>query len=205
MHFILPYFIVLIIIFQVLLRNNTKKRKDSLDTFWKREQEANSVRRKDISQLDYITIPNDLPMVTTDNHALLQAQHTIETLRTHCKEHRILNLSNQSNTDLKLAYGVANLNTLTECDDRFTQLIRALDIAGRLTFEEEHPLEGVQILEYAVSIGSDIRSTYTTLTDFYHAIDDTDAFDKLLTHANALQSITKEPILAYMKMPHQRR
>lgn len=34
----------------------------------------------------------------------------------------MLNLSSMSNTDLKLEYGVANLDELSACDDRFPHL-----------------------------------------------------------------------------------
>ena len=52
MKLILPYFILILFLLQHNMKKNSKKEKINNETFWKRESEANSVRKKDISGLD---------------------------------------------------------------------------------------------------------------------------------------------------------
>ncbi len=49
MKLILPYFILILFLLQHNMKKNSKKEKINNETFWKRESEANSVRKKDIS------------------------------------------------------------------------------------------------------------------------------------------------------------
>ena len=62
MKLVLPYFIILLAIFQFFLKKNTKKHEELNKEFWKRERESNTVRKKDISALNYIIIP-DTPLI----------------------------------------------------------------------------------------------------------------------------------------------
>ena len=52
MKLILPYFILILFLLQHNMKKNSKKEKINNETFWKREAEANSVRKKDISGLE---------------------------------------------------------------------------------------------------------------------------------------------------------
>mgnify|MGYP005946949037 CR=1 FL=1 len=52
MKLILPYFILILFLLQHNMKKNSKKEKINNETFWKRESEANSVRKKDISGLE---------------------------------------------------------------------------------------------------------------------------------------------------------
>lgn len=54
MHFILPYFIILIIILQFAIKRSSKNHKSRNQQFLERESRANQVRRKDISNLNYM-------------------------------------------------------------------------------------------------------------------------------------------------------
>lgn len=194
MKLLLPYFIILIVIIQLKLHKSTKNNKQRTSDFWERETKANSTRKKDISNLNYITIPDTLPLINTQDEEILRAYDTINKLRC-CK---ILNLSGMSNTDIKLTYGVPNLPVLSEYDDNFISLIRTLDKIGRYFLSDGHNSEGCEILKYAVSIGSDIKSTYTALSDYYITTGNKDALDKLILYADTIQSAAGKRIKEYL-------
>ena len=98
-------------------KNNSRKR------CWEKEAEANSVRKKDITFLNYIDIPlESLPFIHTDDDELNEYQNIVKDLA----GKRILNLGGISNTDLKLEYGPANLPELMQYDDNYNTLTATL-------------------------------------------------------------------------------
>ena len=161
MKLLLPYFIILIVVIQLKLHK--KSDKNSISDFLDRETKANSTRKKDISNLNYITIPDSLPLINTEDSNILRAYDVINSMR----NRKIVNLSGMSNTDIKLEYGVANLPVLTEYDDNFTTLVRALNTAGTGLIKAGHTKEGCEILEYAILNGSDIKATYVAYYGYF--------------------------------------
>ena len=112
----LAIFIVFLLYINFLMHKNKRAQENLEKQFWDREHSANFTRKKDISNLNYLIITQDkIPQnLTTD------AKKSLETL---CGQ-KMLNLSSMSNTDLKLEYGVANLDELSACDDRFSTFER---------------------------------------------------------------------------------
>lgn len=165
-----------------------------MSKFWEKELSANSVRKKDISNLNYITIPDSLPTININDTKILKDYETINKLR----ERKILNLSGMSNTNIKLEYGVGNLAFLSECDDNFVLLVRTLDELGHLLFSQGYETQGCEIFEYAVYIGSDIKATYTALADYYNKNNDKNGIDKLLLNASSIQTSAKDRIVEYI-------
>lgn len=152
-----------------------KSTKKQSDAFWAREREANLSRRKDLSSLDYITIPfENLPFSDTSDHEILFIQNEMENLR----DQKIVNLSGLSNTDLKLSYGAANITILSTYDQNFTNLIRNLNKWGELLLQKNNSTAATTVLEYAVSCGSDITQTFLSLAGIYL---DNGTYEKLRT------------------------
>ena len=67
----IPIFTIIIVIFLAILtfqlRKTTNAQEEVEEKFWAREREANATRRKDISNLDYITIPDGLFPLNLDS------------------------------------------------------------------------------------------------------------------------------------------
>ena len=185
MHFILPYFIILIIILQFAIKRSSRNHKSRNQQFLERESRANQVRRKDISNLNYISIPDNLPLINSgnetfnqllsNNSGMMRSYNTITGL----KDKKILNLTGISNTELKLSYGAANLTELTEYDDNFTTLIKAIASLGHALIDNNDTADALSFLEYGISIGSDISSNYIDLAIIYAATDRFDDIRKL--------------------------
>lgn len=188
----LGLFIMLIAAVAFFRKRNDRHQQEAKEAFWEREQEANLVRRKDISGLPYISIPfEDFSIGAFSDEKLTEAEHALETFR----DKKILNLTGQTNTDLKLQYGPANLPVLMECDQNFTDMLHALtDYSNRL-IELEHMDAAIPVLEFCINVGSDISSHYAALANYYKAGGQSAKLDNLREKASALNSLTKTSIL----------
>lgn len=155
--------------------------------FWERESEAGSVRRADISNLEYIRlVPDTLPLTEAQTAGCDNLVKQLISL----SEQRIINLSQYTNTDLKLMYGPANLDLLTEYDNNFTELIKLLNKLGEEMLAVEDTASAARFFEYAISIGSDISSTYVRLGDIYKAANQEVSLDDLIKKAETLSSLS---------------
>ena len=149
----LAIFIVFLLYINFLMHKNKRAQENLEKQFWDRERSANFTRKKDISNLNYLIITEDkIPQnLTTD------AKKSLETL---CGQ-KMLNLSSMSNTDLKLEYGVANLDELSACDDRFSTFERNAAIYAQELSDAGYTDQARQLLEFAVSCHVDNSSIYT--------------------------------------------
>ncbi len=164
------------------------------EDFLEAEARANATRRADISGLPYLQIEEALLSLPLDKAEAAGAAREVRLLR-ELPGRRILNLSMYTNTELKSMYGPANLEELSAADDRFTELIRYLNSIGKKLAEAGDTASAVAVLEYAVSIGSDISETFTMLGEMYASASDTDALDRLLSKAEGISSISKDVTL----------
>ena len=215
MKLILPYFILILFLLQHNMKKNSKKEKINNETFWKRESEANSVRKKDISGLDYIRIPDTLTCPDTQDERILSIYVTrvddfsfdmvmmINELNTGLiealKEKKILNLSGFTNTDLKLEYGVGNLTELTDYDNNYVTLSRSLARIAELLTEQGLKKEAAAFLEFGIATHTDIGKNYTLLAGYYMEYGKPEKIDFLIAQAEQLSSLSKEPIIARLK------
>lgn len=160
--------------------------------FREREQQANWTRRQDISNLPYIKLPlEELPIGTVASDALVPFENELRALA----KQPICNLNGISNTDLKLTYGAANLNALSECDTNYSTLVSLLANYAEKLSELSHPEEAKIVLEYAVSIGSDIAKSYEQLAAIYEAEQKPEKIRTLYESAEKLSSVRRDAIL----------
>lgn len=201
MHFILPYFIIILIVIQLYLKKSTRSGSERSKKYWEREQKANSTRKQDISSLNYIKWDDSLPAIDNsltladilnNSPEALKAYNNIQTLKTE----PMLNLSEYSNTDLKLKYGVANLDTLTQYEDNYTSFIKSLSELGHILIEHKDISDATAFLEYAVRIGSDIQLTYTDLYSLYSEAENASKIRQLRQYASIIKSVNKDLIVS---------
>lgn len=163
----------------------------SRENLFERESEANSVRKADISSLPYIEIPlNALPVDALSAYGHAELANELRTLA----QKKILNLSMYTNTDLKMMYGPANLDTLSACDDAYADLILLLNRIGQTLIDADATADAEQFLTYAVSIGSDISTSYTMLAAIYADAHDMAHLDELIHKAESITSLSGKTI-----------
>lgn len=178
--FLLPSILILVWVLNHNIKKHGKSSKESVSAYLAREDAANSTRRKDISNLDYITIPLEtFPFDITLNDEKKQSQiadykKELESL----SEKKLLNLMGVSNTELKEQYGVANLELLSVCDQNYSRYIRTLQLLAECIYSE-YPDKAVAVLEYCIKIGTDIAGTYELLGNYYADTQDKSSFESL--------------------------
>ncbi len=183
----------------VVSRNVSRFKKthgQSHEEFLEQESRANSVRKADISALPYVEIPLDeLPL---DALSACGYSALAEELRALASV-KILNLSMYTNTELKLMYGPANLTALSDCDDAYTSLIMLLNKIGASLLEANRPDDAEKFLSFAISIGSDITTSYTMLATLYAKKHDINRIDWLIGNADSLTSLSGKTIQSNLR------
>lgn len=194
-------FLSSIIVLGVLIayegRKHRKMQNKWTEDFWTREARANNTRKKSLEYLNYITIPfESLPMETMKEHSAVQESHkTLQQLSTE----KIVNFTGYTNTDLKLKYGTANITNLSQYDQNYTFLVRALQTWAEALylggFEEETRI----ILEFAVSTGTDMSHSYYILADIYDSQGKSEKKAALIEAAENLRSSMRKVIAHTLK------
>ncbi|MBO5032863.1 MAG: hypothetical protein J6D08_13435 [Lachnospiraceae bacterium] len=185
--------LIFCIFFFFRLQHAKEKEKAAEREFWERERKANFTRKKSLDNLNYITIPEELlamqPQAATEeiNSLLLDLKDLSA-----CK---IVNLTGFTNTDLKLRYGTANINILSDYDFHYTKLVTLLQKLGKLLHESGDDANAVKALEFAVSTGTDVSQTYYLLAELYREAGTPDKINSLIKQAQGLNSLMKDTIV----------
>ena len=184
-------FILFILLFRVKTKQSSKEENKSIEEFLTREQEANFTRKKDISNLEYISVNMEiLPFSDTTDEYEIQLENNVKKFA----DKKLLNLSGLTNTDIKLLYGSANLDILSSYDQNYTLLLRDLNKWGAYLFQKERYSDSKTVLEYALSLGSDITETYTTLAKIYLSEDSPEKVQKLIEQISESDAYLKDSI-----------
>lgn len=188
----LGLFIAVVCLFTFFRKRSNRSQENVTDRFWKRESIANNTRLKDLSGLPYITIPLDkFPIGMYENDLLKKYEAALQNL----SDRKIVNFGTQTNTDLKISYGTASLPVLTEYEQNFTTLCQTLTAYAAQLFELGHADDARTILEYGISIGSDLSRNYLLLADIYQSSGETGRIAELLASAEQLDSLMKRSIV----------
>lgn len=153
------------ILSRTIKRNNRTEEKQQ-EQFWDREQRANQVRRKPLDDLDYVTVPLDtLPTAVMAQDVIVR--DCLDTLTALSRE-KIVNFAGYTNTDLKLAYGAANITVLSQYDQNFTLLVQTMQKWAEALHSAGYITETRQVLECAVlTMHSDAGTSYRLLASLY--------------------------------------
>ena len=184
-------FIIFLLIWNYKIRKSNSQQLNLEDSFWEREREANLARRKDISNLDYIILPENLlpanPETPTEmEFASLQGQ-------------KMLNLTGLSNTDLKMEYGVQNLEELSAYDETFTKFVRLLpEYAGELISNDKLS-DAKNLLEFGVEHKADSKAAFLQLAEIYRRLGQDDQIQHLILVAGEINSLSKLPIISALQ------
>lgn len=190
----LASFLVFCVVFYLRNRFYDRKRENAKKAYFDRELRANSVRKQPLDDLDYIHIPLDsLPMDKyPDDSVISECLSDLKLL----SEESIVNFTGFTNTDLKLDYGPANLPYLEKCDYNYTHLVRVLHNWGARLYELDCHNEALTVLQYAVSINTDISATYYLAADIYTERHESDKIQSLIETASGLNSLMKNSIIS---------
>ncbi|MCM1087359.1 MAG: hypothetical protein NC419_04325 [Muribaculaceae bacterium] len=190
-------FIVFVIWFNYQRVKRSRLDEAAEQEFFIKERRANNTRKKSLDDLAYITIPFDtLPMqLLAEDEQIAEYQNTLRTL----SENKIVNFTGISNTDLKLKYGAPNLDLLMRYDQNYTILVRTLNQWASYLYEKGYPAQAKDILEFAVSTGTDISGSYKLLCTIYKEENTPEKIQTLYPVAESLQSVMKNTIVRILQ------
>lgn len=181
----------------VFMKMTNEKPDTGIKSFFERERRANNTLKKPLDDLPFITVPFDSipspdPAVNEKCAALLLQ---IEGLR----DKKIVNLTGISNTDLKLTYGAPNLPILSEYDQNYTTLCKALYDLGCEYKNAGLPDEAIQTFNAGVSVGTDISGNYITLAEMYAEKGLYVEIQRLINCAGNMRSLTKNSTITKLQ------
>ncbi len=189
----LASFIIFVIWLAYEMRKADKKYKQGNEDFWEREARSNNTRRKSLDLLDYIKIPLDaLPIHALENDTTVIS--CLETLH-RLQDEKIVNFTGISNTDLKMQYGVANLDTLSAYDQNFTELVTTLQAWAKALYDANLLGEAALVLEFAIRIRSDVSASYLLLARIYAQTGREAQIASLIETASGLNSLSGSMIV----------
>ena len=171
---------------------NTHKREKIVAAFWEREEEALHTPAKDLSQVSYVKVPVDsFPIGECDDDELMLMEEELQEL----SAKPLLNLNGMTNTDVRITYGTPNFDAVTAMGEDFDRLIVLLCDYAKGLLEHELISEAIVVLEYAVSIGSDVSETYTLLGECYSESGRKDALAGLIETVEQSSMPLKESVI----------
>ena len=186
-------FIILTLVIRHAIRRNRRLDENSRHSFWDIERAANEVRRKPLDDLIFV-VPDmsRFPLsVMEDDEIVRDCRRMVEEL----SAQKIVNLTGQTNTDLKFRYGAANLPTLMEYDERFTLLVQNLQKWADRLWDNGYVEDSIPILEEQIRIHADISSVYRKLAAYYRDNGMPEKINELRKSAESLNSASKASIL----------
>lgn len=177
-------------------KSRNKAEQDSYD-FWEKEAQANNTRKKSLDNLDYIKIPFDsLPTtVCGEDPVIMEYWETLKVL----SENPIVNFTGISNTDLKLMYGAPNIDLLSRYDQNYTILVRTLQKLAQTLYDKQYLTEACQILEFAVSVRTDITGSYKLLASIYQQKGQPEKILDLIPIAEGLNTSLSKRIVSMLE------
>jgi len=184
------------VIFALWLTYELKKSRRKSDAaeadFWERESAANLTRKVPPDTLPYIHIPIEtFPIGRHGDSKLCKYEAALLSLN----QKKILNLTGKTSTDLKAAYGPANLPLLDECDINYTELVKTIAGYGSRLHELGFDDECICVLEFGIAILTDISLNYKLLAKLYMQRNESGKILHLKECAARLDSLMKNNIL----------
>ncbi len=192
-------FLIFVAWFTYERKKATRIEQKNSDDFWKREADANSIRRVPLDSLEYITIPDSILLSSLLTHTV------DDDILTGCNEElirlqslRIFNLTGMTTTDIKMKFGPANLSSLDEYDSNYTELVKTIYEFGLRLYELGFEAASIKVLEFGIDSLTDISGNYKLLADLYVKKNDLEKLSYLKETALKLNSLNQKSILTYI-------
>lgn len=193
--------LILSLVIALTLSKGKKQAAATQQDYWAREREANNTRRKSLDDLNYIKIPlEDFPMDLLNDVAKVDDYKQI--IRA-LSESPIVNFTGINNTELKLRYGAPNIDLLTTYDQNYTLLVRTLQQWAQALYDVGYIKEACQLLEFSVSTGTDVSSTYRLLCEIYKKQNTPEKIGSLYPIAETLNSAMQKTIVRILQEADQ--
>ncbi len=191
-------FLIFIVWMHYEKRKATKEAERKSKEFWDREDKANHTRNKDISDLPFFEPEHHrIPFIKTDDENILYYQQRVRT----CVEAPMMNLSEYTNTDLKLAYGVGNFKTLSDYDENYNAFLMNLSNLGKAYHTAGLLEEAEKTYLLCLDSGSDKSSDHLALANIYEKMNAPDRLSALISRVKESDLPRKDSLLSQLQQP----
>ena len=186
--------IILIIAVALITKRHGNLQDTKNRRFLEEEQAANSARKREIEpELFFYADLENLPHIPeNDPFKVLRA----------AKRTMIRFEKPESNVELKKRYGVAQLESITLYEENFTDFLKSLGDWAQDLYNEKNADSALQVLSYAIELGSEFRGTYRLAAEIYASERDVYALEQLsemAQHNHFKDPAVKEHVLSYIE------
>ncbi len=202
----IPIFLCLFIVFtgvwNILIKRGSLRHGESYDAYVDREREANLTIGKKLTE-DLFIVPkiDNLPFRpyedTEENKKILKLQATVSRKATlpMLKFDKV-----QTNTDLKLQYGINNLERIGGYEENYNAYIKSLVEWGELLLNQQQYPEAETVFLSALQFGSDLSANYIGLAKLYSEQGQTAKLAALKTQVEQSHLSMKQKILSQFEL-----
>lgn len=200
-------FLIFGLIFSFKVKRAGKNKTEDLEEMLRKEHEAAFVRNKpideslflipDISRLhiwDEEYIKSRISDFTPEEKRALKLQEVV----LYNTKRKMLHFKGESNIDLKLRFGAANLENIIQYESTYQTYLESLFEWGKSLVEAGHHDNAISCLEEAISFGSDLSRNFTLLADLYAMKKNTEQLQILKKRVADLDHLLKNRILRHI-------
>ncbi len=196
MHFQIPVVLVCFAIICGLIHYKKMKAssadKRMSDEYWELQDKANHTRNKPFTDLEYFTAsPDEIPKA---GESIEEIKYCLDKVD-HAISQPMMNLSDYSNTDLKLAYGTGNFEKLSLYDDNFNSFLVYLSNLANAYYRNNMKSEAQKTFMYAIKSGSTRFDDWMTLAKIYKSDQDTSGLNSLKELLSTREFTSKNSLL----------
>ncbi len=175
-----------------LRKSRNLNEKASVD-FWENESMANSVRKKQLEDSDFVHFPFDKlpPEDSFDPEAIPECYTTLKEL----SDKKMVNLNGISNTEVKMRFGTANISILSEYDANYENFAKNIYLLCQHLYDLGRKEESLMLSEETILTGTDSLSHYKLIIQIYREQGNFAGISWLRENAENIRGITKGAIL----------
>ena len=197
----IPIGLILVILFTLVLNffiARSKSKAVDYDAISEEERRANSSRRKEIPAELYIIPDLDkLPFNKFTGPGYEDAAAAAEAVNKKSSRPMIKFDKSMTNNEIKLMFGVANLEEVAVMEENYTDFIRAMIRWAEILFSRGEYIDAGAVLLETVRLKSDFSKSYTLLADVYIKTEDHAGFTALYDRASEENFLQNDIQLKY--------
>ena len=175
------------------LRKNRDLNEKASSDFWENENMANSVRKKQLEDSDFVVFPFD-KLPSGESFSPDPVPECL-TILNDLSDKKMVNLNGISNTEVKIRFGTANISILTEYDANYESFVKNIYLLCQHLYDIGRKEEALMLSEETILTGSDSLSHYKLMIQIYREQGNFAGISWLRENAEKIKGITKGAIL----------
>lgn len=177
----------------IQLKKSRKLNEKAETDFWEEEALANSVRKKQLEDSDFVTFPFD-KLPSEESFSPNPVPESLPVLIS-LSDKKMVNLNGISNTEVKRRFGAANMSILTEYDTNYETFVKNIYLLCQHLYDIGRTEEALMLSEETILTGTDSLSHYKLIIQIYRKQGNLSGISWLKEKADAIHSLTRGAIL----------